>query len=62
MAQGQSNKGIANRLVVTEHAVVKHITRVLRKLDIPTAPDSHRRVLAVLAYLQALDRAEPPVA
>jgi DNA-binding NarL/FixJ family response regulator len=51
MAQGQSNQGIADRLVVTEHTVTKHVGAILRKLDIP--PDGHRRVLAVLAYLRA---------
>lgn len=51
MACGHSNQGIADRLVVTDHAVVKHIGNILRKLDIPSAPDGHRRVLAVLTYL-----------
>jgi DNA-binding NarL/FixJ family response regulator len=58
VAEGHSNHGIATRLVVTEHAVVKHIGNILRKLDIPSAPDGHRRVLAVLAYLRALARDE----
>jgi DNA-binding NarL/FixJ family response regulator len=53
MAEGQSNQGIADQLVVTEHTVTKHIGGILRKLDIPLAPDGHRRVLAVLAYLRA---------
>jgi DNA-binding NarL/FixJ family response regulator len=53
MAEGQSNQGIADKLVVTEHTVVKHITGILRKLDIPSATEGHRRVLAVLAYLSA---------
>jgi len=53
MAEGHSNRGIAGRLVVTEHAVVKHIGSILRKLDIPAEADGHRRVLAVLAYLRA---------
>jgi DNA-binding NarL/FixJ family response regulator len=53
MAEGHSNHGIATKLVVTEHAVVKHVGSILRKLDIGTSADSHRRVLAVLAYLRA---------
>jgi DNA-binding NarL/FixJ family response regulator len=51
MAEGQSNQGIASRLVVSEHAVVKHVGNILRKLDIVVTVESHRRVLAVLAYL-----------
>ena len=53
MAAGHSNQGIADRLVVTEHAVVKHVGSILRKLDIPADADSHRRVLAVVTYLRA---------
>jgi DNA-binding NarL/FixJ family response regulator len=53
MAGGQSNRGIAERLVVTDHAVAKHIGSILRKLNIPGAADGHRRVLAVLTYLRA---------
>ncbi|MGA5203323.1 response regulator [Streptomyces variegatus] len=54
MAEGRSNAAIARRLVVTEAAVAKHIASILLKLDLPpTAPDDHRRVLAVLAYLRA---------
>src|SRR4051794_36850330 len=53
MAGGQSNQGIAERLVVTDHAVAKHIGSILRKLNIPGTADGHRRVLAVLAYLRA---------
>ena len=55
MAGGLSNLGIATQLVITEHAVTKHIGNVLRKLDIPLATDAHRRVLAVLTYLRAAD-------
>jgi DNA-binding NarL/FixJ family response regulator len=55
MAQGQSNQGIADQLVVTEHTVVKHVGAILRKLNIPAARDGHRRVLAVLAYLRVPD-------
>ena len=52
MAQGRSNRGIAEQLVVTERAVEKHITNVFGKLDLPTAAEDHRRVLAVLTYLR----------
>jgi DNA-binding NarL/FixJ family response regulator len=55
MAAGHSNQGIAQRLLVSDHAVTKHIGNVLRKLDIPTTADGHRRVLAVLTYLRAAD-------
>jgi DNA-binding NarL/FixJ family response regulator len=53
MAEGRSNQGIAERLVVTERAVEKHITSIFGKLNLPAAPADHRRVLAVLAYLRA---------
>jgi DNA-binding NarL/FixJ family response regulator len=54
MAEGRSNAAIARRLVVTEAAIAKHIASILMKLDLPpAAPDDHRRVLAVLAYLRA---------
>ena len=53
MAEGRSNHGIAERLVITERAVEKHITSIFGKLRLPAAADDHRRVLAVLAYLQA---------
>ncbi|OPC77178.1 DNA-binding response regulator [Embleya scabrispora] len=52
MAEGRSNAAIARALVVTEAAVAKHIASILTKLDLPPAPDDHRRVLAVLAYLR----------
>jgi len=51
MAEGRSNGGIAERLVVTERAVEKHVTSIFSKLRLPAAPADHRRVLAVLAYL-----------
>jgi DNA-binding NarL/FixJ family response regulator len=53
MAEGRSNHAIANELVVTERAVEKHVTSIFSKLDLPPAADDHRRVLAVLKYLQA---------
>ena len=53
MAEGRSNSGIAGRLVVTEGAVEKHVRSILAKLDLPAAADDHRRVLAVLTFLDA---------
>jgi DNA-binding NarL/FixJ family response regulator len=55
MAQGKSNVGIAEGLIVSEAAVEKHVTAIFRKLGIGTANTEHRRVHAVLMYLQ--DRA-----
>jgi DNA-binding NarL/FixJ family response regulator len=52
MAQGRSNQGIAEQLVVTERAVEKHVTSIFGKLRLPHAPEDHRRVLAVLTYLR----------
>jgi DNA-binding NarL/FixJ family response regulator len=52
MAEGRSNHGIAERLVVTERAVEKHVTSIFSKLRLPAATADHRRVLAVLAYLR----------
>jgi DNA-binding NarL/FixJ family response regulator len=52
MAQGRSNQGIADQLVVTERAVEKHVTSIFGKLRLPHAPEDHRRVLAVLTYLR----------
>ena len=51
MAEGRSNAGIAHQLVVSAGAVEKHIRSVLMKLDLPPAEEDHRRVLAVLAWL-----------
>ncbi|MCX4974161.1 MULTISPECIES: response regulator transcription factor [unclassified Streptomyces] len=52
VAEGRSNGAIARELVVSEAAVGKHIGNILGKLDLPPAQDTHRRVLAVLAYLR----------
>jgi two-component system, NarL family, response regulator LiaR len=52
MAEGRSNAGIAERLVLTVGAVEKHVASILQKLDLPPSDSDHRRVLAVLAYLQ----------
>jgi DNA-binding NarL/FixJ family response regulator len=53
MAEGRSNHAIATELVITERAVEKHVTSIFAKLDLPATADDHRRVLAVLTYLQA---------
>jgi DNA-binding NarL/FixJ family response regulator len=52
MAEGRSNAGIAAELVVGEGAVEKHISGIFGKLALPAAPTDHRRVLAVLKYLE----------
>jgi DNA-binding NarL/FixJ family response regulator len=52
IAEGRSNQGIADKLVVTERAVEKHVTSIFGKLHLTTAAEDHRRVLAVLAYLK----------
>jgi DNA-binding NarL/FixJ family response regulator len=52
MAEGRSNNGIAEALVLTVGAVEKHIASIFSKLDLPHSSTDHRRVLAVLAYLQ----------
>jgi DNA-binding NarL/FixJ family response regulator len=53
MAEGRSNLAIAEHLVVTDRAVEKHVTNIFGKLGLANTPDDHRRVLAVLAYIQA---------
>jgi len=53
MAEGRSNSGIAEQLVVTDRAVEKHVTSIFSKLRLPAASEDHRRVLAVLAYLRS---------
>ena len=53
MAEGRSNLAIAEQLVVTERAVEKHVTSIFGKLDLPPAPQDHRRVLAVLTFLRS---------
>ncbi|MEU6235838.1 response regulator transcription factor [Kitasatospora sp. NPDC047058] len=52
MAEGRSNAAIAAALVVSDSAVAKHINSIFTKLDLPPADDSHRRVLAVLRFLE----------
>ena len=53
MAEGRSNAGIAKRLWVTEGTVEKHVRSILSKLDLYEAQDDHRRVLAVVKFLEA---------
>ena len=52
MAEGRSNAAIASMLVVSDSAVAKHINAILMKLDLPPADAVHRRVLAVLRFLE----------
>jgi DNA-binding NarL/FixJ family response regulator/class 3 adenylate cyclase len=52
MAEGRSNQAIGELLFVTPRAVEKHITNIFAKLGLPPAPEDHRRVLAVLAFLK----------
>jgi DNA-binding NarL/FixJ family response regulator len=53
MAEGRSNAGIARRLWVTEGTVEKHVRSILSKLGLPETGDDHRRVLAVVTFLEA---------
>jgi DNA-binding NarL/FixJ family response regulator len=53
MAEGRSNTAIARKMVVTEGAVEKHVRNIFTKLDLPPDEEQHRRVLAVLTYLQS---------
>jgi len=52
MAEGRSNQGIARALVVTDGAVEKHVSSIFGKLGLPPSGDDHRRVLAVLSWLE----------
>jgi DNA-binding NarL/FixJ family response regulator len=53
MAQGRSNSGIAEQLVITESAVEKHVTSIFDTLGIDRSGEAHRRILAVLTYLRS---------
>jgi len=53
MAEGRSNAGIAQRLWITEGTVEKHVHSIMHRMGLPETEDSHRRVLAVLAYLES---------
>ncbi len=55
MAEGRSNAAIADQLVVTERAVEKHVTGIFSKLDLASSSEDHRRVLAVLRFLDQGD-------
>jgi DNA-binding NarL/FixJ family response regulator len=59
MAEGKSNHGIAEALVVTQAAVEKHITSIFTKLELDPAQTGHRRVLAVLTYLRESSPSRP---
>jgi DNA-binding NarL/FixJ family response regulator len=54
MAEGLSNGGIGRRIFVTEGTVEKHVRSILTKLDLPETTDDHRRVRAVIVYLESL--------
>ena len=53
MAEGRSNKAIGERLFITEHTVEKHVKSIFGTLRLPPSPDDHRRVLAVVTFLDA---------
>ncbi len=57
IAQGRTNAAIGRELVITLGAVEKHVSNIFSKLSLPSTDDDHRRVLAVLAYLRAIDAA-----
>ena len=52
VAEGRTNKGVGDRLQISERAVRKHVTAIFDKLDLPAGEDDHRRILAVLTYLR----------
>jgi DNA-binding NarL/FixJ family response regulator len=53
MAEGRSNKAIGERLFITEHTVEKHVKNIFATLRLPQSEDDHRRVLAVVTFLNA---------
>lgn len=61
MAEGRSNAGIADALVLSVGTVEKHIANIFQKLRLPPSPADHRRALAVLEHIRA-HAAEPPSA
>jgi DNA-binding NarL/FixJ family response regulator len=52
VAEGRTNKAIAERLAISQRAVTKHVTSIFEKLELPPSDDDHRRILAVLTYLR----------
>jgi DNA-binding NarL/FixJ family response regulator len=59
MAEGKSNRGIADALYISEGSVEKHVTAIFRKLDLEPTATEHRRVLAVVRYLRESGQAQP---
>ena len=53
MAEGRSNKAIGERLYITEHTVEKHVQAIFAKLELAATADDHRRVLAVLTFMNS---------
>lgn len=53
VAEGLTNRAVADRLVVAERTIEAHISSIFGKLDLPDSPDHHRRVLAVLTLLRS---------
>ena len=53
MAEGRTNRAIAEELFISERGVERHVTSIFGKLDLPRPTKDHRRVLAVLTYLRA---------
>jgi DNA-binding NarL/FixJ family response regulator len=53
VAEGMTNRAIADRLVVAERTIEAHISSIFGKLELPDSPDHHRRVLAVLTLLRS---------
>ena len=53
IAEGMSNRALADRLFITERTVEAHVTQIFQKLGLAESPDQHRRVLAVLKFLRA---------
>jgi DNA-binding NarL/FixJ family response regulator len=53
MAEGRSNVAIASELVISEGAVERHVTNIFMKFDLPVSQSDHRRILAVLRFLDS---------